>query len=199
MSRESQRRARIKRKTRETEIELTFHLDGRGKYRLQTGIPFINHLVELFARHGRFDLELDAKGDLEVDYHHIVEDMGITLGQAFTAAIGNKGGIRRFSSCTLPMDEALVRVVVDVSARPYLCYNLNLRNRTILQFDAQLMEEFFRAFVYNAQITLHIDCIRGKNTHHILEAAMKGFGIALHQASEIIYPPEEIPSTKGVL
>lgn len=194
-----ERIARVERKTRETEIELTFSLDGTGSYTINTGIPFFNHLLEQFAKHGRFNLELHGEGDIEVDFHHLVEDTGITLGDAFRTAIGDKGGIRRYSTSHVPMDESLVRICVDISGRPYLSYNVIIQNPQIVHFNAGLIEEFFRAFAHTAGITIHVDCLRGSNAHHILEAAFKGFGIALSEASEVLYPDEEVPSTKGVL
>jgi imidazoleglycerol-phosphate dehydratase len=189
----------VQRKTGETEVEvLKFDLDGTGKNRVETGIPFFNHLLELFAKHGRFDLEITATGDIEVDFHHLVEDTGIVMGMALKNAMGDKRGIRRYASVHIPMDEALVRVCIDLSGRPFLSYHVDVTEPAILHFDAQLAEEFFRAFVHAADITLHLDLIRGRNAHHIVEAAFKGFGVALRDATEVRYEGE-IPSTKGVL
>lgn len=189
----------VTRQTKETEVEATLNLDGEGSYTINTGIPFFNHLLELFTRHGRFNLNLHAEGDIEVDFHHLVEDTGITLGQAFKEAIGTKKGIRRYATAVIPMDEALVRVSIDISGRPYLYYDVSIDEPMIVHFNAQLIEEFFRAFVHNADLTAHIDAIRGKNAHHILEAAFKAFSVALREAVEVRDPGGEVPSTKGVL
>ncbi len=189
----------VTRKTMETEIEVTLNLDGDGSYTINTGIPFFNHMLELFARHGRFSLDLHGEGDIEVDFHHLVEDTGITLGKAFREAIGTKKGIRRYATATVPMDESLVRVSIDISGRPYLHYEVSIEEPVIVHFNSQLIEEFFRAFVHNADITLHIDAIRGKNAHHILEAVFKAFSVALRDAVEIRDPGGDVPSTKGVL
>lgn len=195
----STRTATINRKTKETEIEVTINLDGAGNYKIITDIPFFNHLLEGMAKHGRFDLKIQAKGDIDVDYHHLVEDTGITLGEAFKNAIGKKGGIKRFSSCYIPMDDALVRVCLDISGRPYLKYNVKLIDPVILHFDGRLIEDFFRAFIHSAGITIHVDRVSGRNTHHIVEAAFKSFSQSLRDASRIIYPENEVPSTKGTL
>jgi imidazoleglycerol-phosphate dehydratase len=194
-----QRFSEVKRKTAETDIALKLGLDGSGTYRIDTGVPFFDHLLELFTKHGKFDLEIKAKGDVEVDYHHLVEDTGITLGDAFKKAIGNKGGIRRFASCCIPMDEALVRVCIDISGRPYLSYDVGISDPIILHFNAGIVEEFLRAFVHRAEINLHMDSIRGKNAHHIVEACFKALGVALHDATRITGDRDEVPSTKGVL
>jgi len=195
----SSRTATISRKTKETEIEGTINLDGSGNYQINTGIPFFNHLLESMAKHGRFDIQIRAKGDIDVDYHHLVEDTGITLGEAFKNAIGKKGGIKRFSSCCIPMDEALVRVCLDISGRPYMKYNVKLIEPVVLHFDGHLIEDFFRAFIHSAGITLHVDRISGRNTHHIVKAVFKSFSQCLHDASRIIYSEKEVPSTKGML
>jgi imidazoleglycerol-phosphate dehydratase len=178
------RTSKIQRETSETDISLQFTLDGTGKYHVNTGVPFFDHLLELFAKHGKFDL---------------VEDTGITLGDAFSEAIGKKGGIRRFASCYVPMDEALARVCIDISGRAYLSYNVEIPEPYILHFNAGLIEEFLRAFVHRAEINLHVDSIRGKNAHHIVEAVFKAFGVALHDATKVTGHREDIPSTKGVL
>jgi imidazoleglycerol-phosphate dehydratase len=196
---EKNRSAHVTRTTTETQIDITLNLDGEGSYTINTGVPFFNHLLELFAKHGRFDLTIHAEGDIEVDFHHLVEDTGIVLGEAFKKALGEKGGINRFSSCCVPMDEALVRACVDLSGRPYLHYGIELNDPVIVHFNAQLIEEFFRGFVNSSGITLHIDCIRGKNAHHVIEAALKAFGRAMFDASEVLFPASEIPSTKGTL
>ena len=196
---EQMRSAHVERQTKETQIDLTLNLDGEGSYTINTGIPFFNHLLELFAKHGRFDLTIHAEGDIEVDFHHLVEDTGIVLGDAFRKALGVKGGIRRFSSLCLPMDETLVRVCIDLSGRPYLHYGIDIDQPMVVHFDARLIEEFFRAFVIHAGINIHVDLIRGKNAHHVVEAAFKALGRALYDASEVVFPPGDIPSTKGTL
>ena len=193
------RTAHVSRNTKETQIEIELNLDGEGAYTVNTGIPFFNHLLELFSKHGRFDLNIRAEGDIEVDFHHLVEDTGITLGDAFKKALGRKGGIKRFSWSFIPMDDTLVRVALDLSGRPYLHYNVSLNDPVIVHFNANLAEDFLRGFINSAGATLHIDLIRGNNAHHIVEAVFKSFALALYDASEVIYPEEDIPSTKGVL
>jgi len=196
---ENIRIANVARKTKETDVEITINLDGDGRYNIDTNIPFLNHLLDIFAMHGRFNLDVKASGDIDIDYHHLVEDIGITLGDAFKSAIGKKAGIKRFSFYYIPMDDALVRVAIDISGRPYLFYNIELTDPLIVNFNANLVEEFFRGFVHNANINLHVDRIRGKNAHHIIEATFKAFGKALGDASTIISQSSEIPSTKGLL
>ena len=193
------RQGKISRKTKETEIEALFSLDGVGNYDIVTDIPLFTHLLELFTKHGQFDLALHASGDVEVDFHHLVEDVGIVLGKAFQQGIGDKSGIRRYGTAHVPMDEALARVCIDISGRPYLNYEVALDEPLVVQFNAQLAEEFFRAFAHSAEITLHIDLIRGRNAHHAVEAVFKAFGVALSMASEIRNPGGDIPSTKGML
>jgi imidazoleglycerol-phosphate dehydratase len=193
------RKSEIHRKTRETDISISFDLDGSAEYSVSTGIPFFDHLLELFAKHGRFDFTVQAKGDVDVDFHHLIEDTGIALGDAFKKAVGKKAGITRFSSAHIPMDDALARVCLDISGRAFLSYNVEIADPVIVHFNARLIEEFFRAFVHKAEINLHIDSIRGKNAHHIVEACFKAFGVALHTASRISGSTSEIPSTKGVL
>jgi imidazoleglycerol-phosphate dehydratase len=193
------RASEIHRKTKETDILITFNLDGSANYNISTGIAFFDHLLELFARHGRFDLDIEAKGDVDVDFHHLLEDTGIAFGDAFKKAIGKKAGITRFASSHIPMDDALVRVCIDISGRAFLSYNVEIKDPIIVHFNARLIEEFFRAFVHRAEINLHIDSIRGKNAHHIVEACFKAFSVALHDASRITGSTSEIPSTKGVL
>ena len=193
------RTSKIQRKTAETNISLRLGLDGTGKYSIDTGVPFFDHLLELFAKHGKFDLEIRAEGDVKVDYHHLVEDTGIVLGDAFKEAIGRKGGIRRFASCYVPMDEALARVCVDISGRAYISYDVKIQDPIILHFNAGLIEEFLRAFAHRAEINLHVDSVRGKNAHHIVEACFKAFGVALYDATRITGSSSDIPSTKGVL
>jgi imidazoleglycerol-phosphate dehydratase len=196
---ESRRLGKVSRKTKETEIEAILDIDGEGSFNINTGIPFFTHLLELFTKHGRFNIELRAEGDIEVDFHHLVEDIGIVLGQAFGEALGQKRGIRRYSWALVPMDETLVRVSIDLSGRPYLDYNVKIEEPLIVHFNAQLIEEFIRAFVHNASITFHLDLIRGKNAHHIVEAVFKAFGIVLREAAEVLFPGNDIPTTKGVL
>ncbi|KPJ86914.1 MAG: imidazoleglycerol-phosphate dehydratase [Spirochaetes bacterium DG_61] len=196
---ETERRSHIKRSTKETQVEVDVNLDGTGSSTINTGIPFFNHLLEIFSKHSRFDLNLHAEGDIEVDFHHLVEDTGITMGEALGAALGTKGGIKRFSSSCVPFDETLVRVCVDLSGRPYLHYQVPIDRPVIVHFDAGLIEDFLRAFVHSAGITLHVDLIRGTNPHHIVEAVFKALARCLFDASEVIYSQDDIPSTKGVL
>jgi len=176
------REAKITRKTGETEISLRLLLDGSGVSALDTGVPFLNHMLTLFAVHGFFDLSVEANGDTEVDDHHTVEDIGICLGKAIATALSDKGGIARYGSSYLPMDEALVRVVLDVSNRPFLHFQAEVTEQKIGNFDSVLVKEFFRAVSLHAGLTLHIDLLHGENGHHIIEAIFKGFGRALKQA-----------------
>ena len=192
-----ERNISLKRVTKETDITLTLNLDGTGSYKIETGIPFMNHMLTLFAVHGGFDLEILARGDLEVDDHHTVEDMGIVLGQAISKALGERKGITRYGEATLPMDEALAGIYLDLSNRPYLCYKVDYPAQKTGAFDLELVEEFFRAVAFNGGITLHIHKICGKNGHHISEAIFKGFARALRQAVQIT--GEALPSSKGVL
>lgn len=194
------RSARINRQTKETNIELTIELDGRGKTMIETGIGFFDHMLNLFASHGRFDLVLNCKGDLEVDGHHTVEDIGIALGQAVREALGDKVGITRYASFYLPMDESLAFVALDISGRSYLVYDCGEMAPMIGSYDSELTEEFLRAFAFNAGITLHAKVLYGSNSHHKVEAIFKALGHALHDAVKI--NPEaadELPSTKGML
>ena len=193
------REATIARKTTETDIRLSLALEGEA-YRIDTGCGFLDHMLELFARHGGFGLELSCKGDTRVDYHHTVEDIGIVLGQAFRQALGDKRGINRYGSFLLPMDEALVLVAVDLSGRATCCCELQLPAQKVGDFDTELAEEYFLGFCRGGEFTLHLRQLAGKNTHHILEAAFKGFGRAMAIA---VAPdsrrPDALPSTKGVL
>ncbi len=194
------RQANIQRKTAETDITLKLTIEGTGVSDVETGCGFLDHMLTLFSRHGRFDLTLRCQGDTQVDYHHTVEDIGIVLGQAFAEALGDKKGINRFGSIALPMDEALVVCAVDLSGRCTLRYNMYIPTPKVGDFDTELGEEFFLAFARGAAATVHIRQLDGTNSHHILEAAFKGMGRALRQAAAI--DPEakdEIPSTKGVL
>lgn len=194
------RKGEIKRKTAETDIELSLALDGTGKSNIYTGCGFLDHMLTLFAAHGRFDLNVSCKGDTNVDFHHSAEDVGICLGKAFSDAIGDCKGIKRYGNMILPMDESLVLCALDVSGRAYLNYDVSITAEKIGDFDTELIEEFFFAFVRNSGVTLHIKQLDGKNAHHIAEAAFKAFARALRQAVEIdIQSKDEIPSTKGVL
>lgn len=194
------RKAKIDRKTSETDIKVDFNIDGEGKGRINTKIPFLDHMLDLFARHGLFDLVIEAKGDLEVDYHHTVEDIGIVLGQAITKAVGEKRGIRRYGSAVIPMDETLASVSLDLSGRPYLVYHITLPRRgKIREFDADLIEDFFQALVNHSGITLHINLQYGRNIHHIFEAVFKAFARALDAATTIDSRVSGVPSTKGRL
>ena len=194
------RAAFLTRDTAETKIRLTLNLDGSGKYRIETGCGFLNHMLELFARHGRFDLELLCEGDVRVDYHHTTEDVGIALGQALCEALGEKRGIRRYGSIFLPMDEALVLTSLDLSGRPYLVMDAPIPAQKVGDFDTELVKEFMTAFAANGRLTLHIREFSGENSHHIIEAMFKGLGRALGEAVSIDGKyRDEIPSTKGLL
>ena len=196
----AERKSSIDRKTTETNIRLKFSIDGQGKGKVNTGIPFLDHMLTLFAKHGLFDLNIEATGDLEIDYHHTVEDIGIVLGQAITQAVGEKKGIRRYGSALLPMDETLASVALDISNRPYLVYNVTLPRRgKIREFDADLVEDFFQALVNKGGMTLHINLRYGRNIHHIFEAVFKAFGRALDEATTIDNRVSGVPSTKGRL
>ncbi len=194
------REVTITRNTNETQIELNLNLDGTGRYQVDTGCGFLNHMLELFARHGRFDLVLTCHGDVEVDYHHTAEDIGIALGQAFNAVLKEKRGIRRYGSFYLPMDEALILCAVDLSGRCTLNWDVHCKTEKVGDFDVECVQEFWLGFVRNAQATLHFVQFAGENTHHILEACFKGAARALAAAVEIDPDhPDEIPSTKGLL
>jgi imidazoleglycerol-phosphate dehydratase len=193
------RTSKIERKTRETSISVSLNIDGTGKYKIDTGIPFFNHMLELFAKHGLFDIDLKAKGDVEVDYHHTVEDVGICLGEAFKQALGKKERIERYGSIIAPMDEALSTVVIDISGRPHLSYNVKLPKKKFEDFDTEVVKEFFKAFVQNAGITLHITLLSGENTHHMIESMFKGFAVALSKATAIHPRKRGVSSTKGQL
>ena len=194
------RSAEIIRKTAETDISLTLNLDGTGKSAIATGCGFLDHMLTLFARHGRFDLNVSCVGDTYVDDHHTVEDIGIALGQAFTAALGDKKGICRYGSQILPMDESLILTAVDLSGRGYLGYDLSIPTQKVGTFDTELVEEFWLGFIRNAECTLHIRKLAGTNSHHIIEGAFKSAGRSLRAAVAIEAAfADEIPSTKGVL
>jgi imidazoleglycerol-phosphate dehydratase len=196
----TERRAQVTRNTKETQIQVAVNLDGSGAATFNTGLPFLDHMLDQVARHGMMDLSIEARGDLHIDAHHTVEDIGITLGQAVTKAIGDKRGIRRYGHAYVPLDEALSRVVVDFSGRPGLVYAVEYPRARISDFDVDLFHEFFQGFVNHAQVTLHVDSLRGKNAHHVAETVFKAFGRALRMALE----PDArlgdvIPSTKGSL
>lgn len=192
--------ATVVRKTAETEINLTLTLDGTGKSEITTGCGFLDHMLTLFAKHGKFDLQLSCKGDTWVDDHHTVEDVGIALGQAFSEALGDKKGICRYGDTVLPMDEALILTAVDLSGRSYLGYGLQIPTQKVGAFDTELVEEFFLGFVRNAGMNLHIRQLAGSNSHHIIEGAFKSVARSLRQAVSIDTAfADEIPSTKGVL
>jgi imidazoleglycerol-phosphate dehydratase len=193
------RAASVSRKTAETDVRVALALDGSGQRAVETGVPFLNHMLELFAKHGLFDVEVQCRGDLEIDDHHSVEDVAICLGQAFAEALGDKAGITRYGSAIVPMDEALCRAVVDLSGRFYLVYNVETRRDTIGNFSVELAEHFWRSFADAARCNLHLDCLRGSNTHHILEGTFKAAARALRQAVERDPRVQGVPSTKGVL
>lgn len=194
------RKAEIARKTNETDIKLTLELDGAGKSEISTGCGFLDHMLTLFARHGRFDMSVSCKGDTYVDFHHTVEDIGIVLGDAFKTALGDMRGIVRYGSMFLPMDEALIMTAVDLSGRPHLSYGLDIPAQRVGDFDTELTEEFFLGFVRHAGVTLHIKQLAGTNSHHIIEGAFKSAARSLAAAVKIEEAyKNEIPSTKGVL
>ena len=193
------RSATVERNTKETKIKMSLNIDGTGFCQVKTGVGFFDHMLDGFARHGLFDLEVKVKGDLEVDCHHTIEDTGIVLGQAIKKAVGAKKGIRRFGDCMLPMDETLVLCALDLSGRPYLVYNLNLTVPSVGGFDTEMVHEFFYAVSYSAEMNLHVKMLDGANNHHIIEAAFKAFAKALDKAVE--YDPRitDVLSTKGTL
>lgn len=194
------RTAEIERKTAETDIKLSLNLDGDGQSVIDTGCGFLDHMLTLFAKHGKFSLNCSCKGDTQVDYHHTVEDIGIALGTAFGKALGDKKGIVRYGQCILPMDESLILSAVDISGRGYLAFDLEVPTQKVGDFDTQLVEEFFIAFVRKAEITLHIKKMAGVNSHHIIEGAFKSVARSLRMAVAIDEAfKDEIPSTKGVL
>lgn len=194
------RKADISRKTNETDIKVYLNIDGAGKCDISTGSGFLNHMLELFAKHGRFDLNVHCDGDKEVDFHHSTEDIGIVLGRCFKEALGDKKGINRYADILLPMDEALVSVAVDVSGRSYLVFNVDMPTEKVGDFDTELVREFFEAFTRECGITLHINLVYGSNTHHIIEGVFKGFSRCLKDSLSINEEiKDEIPSTKGVL
>jgi imidazoleglycerol-phosphate dehydratase len=193
------RRARVTRTTKETDISVELNVDGHGRSELDTGIPFLNHMLEIFARHGFFDLAVRARGDLEVDQHHTVEDVGLTLGQALREALGDKAGIRRFGDAACPLDEALVSAVVDLSGRPYLAYNLRIKQARVGNFDTELIHDFLLAFTNQVGMNLHLTQAQGRNPHHIIEAGFKALARALDKAKQVDARVEGVLSTKGTL
>lgn len=193
------RTGRVERKTKETEIVASVDLEGSGKTNIETGMPFFNHMLDSFSRHGLFDVELQARGDLEVDYHHTVEDVGLALGEAFKKALGDKQGIRRFGEASCPLDETLAKVVIDLSGRPYLSYNVKIRPGRVGSFDTDLPHEFYAAFTNQLGMNLHIDVIRGENPHHIIEACFKAFARAMDMATGFDERIRGVLSTKGSL
>ena len=199
MSRKVSRMSRMasrQRTTKETAIEVSIDLDG-GDVAISTGLPFFDHMLDQLGRHGGFDLTVHAIGDLEIDAHHTVEDVGITLGRVFKEALGDKAGIRRFASCRVPLDEALIDIALDISGRPFLVYEVEVPAERIGTFDPQLMEEFWRAFVHGADVTLHVRLVSGRNAHHIVEASVKGVARAIRDAVRV--EGTAVPSTKGTL
>lgn len=193
------RTAKTERKTKETEITAELELDGGGAAEIQTGIPFFNHMLEIFTRHGLFDIKIQAKGDIEVDFHHTVEDVGLTLGQAFKEALGDKQGISRFGEATVPLDEALAQVVVDLSGRPYLAYNVKIRTGRVGDFDTDLPHEFFQALANQLGMNLHMNVTQGENPHHIIEACFKALARAMGKATRMDERIKGVLSTKGSL
>lgn len=189
----------VDRVTGETRVKVRLDLDGKGNFQGATGIGFLDHMLHLWARHGLFDLTVEAEGDLQVDAHHTVEDIGICLGEALRKALGDKDGINRYGSALLPMDEALVMIAVDISGRPYLVYDVQAEGWAVGDLPVELVPEFFRAFVNNAGLTLHLHLISGRNTHHIVEALFKGCARALRQAVARNVRENGVPSTKGIL
>jgi imidazoleglycerol-phosphate dehydratase len=194
------RMASLKRKTGETSVEVSLTLDGEGTYNISTGIGFLDHMVALLARHSLIDLEVKAQGDLHVDMHHTVEDVGITIGQALSKALAERRGVRRYGCAYIPMDEALTRVALDLSGRPHLVWNVAFSRSSIGEFDVELLREWFQAFVLNAGITMHVETLQGDNSHHIAESCYKALAHALRQAVELDPRQQSrIPSTKGIL
>ncbi|MGD9764574.1 MAG: imidazoleglycerol-phosphate dehydratase HisB [Candidatus Binatia bacterium] len=193
------RTARVTRATKETQIGVTLALDGIGKASIDTGVPFLDHMLDSFARHGFFDLEIRARGDLHVDQHHSVEDVGLALGQAIKEALGDKAGIRRFGEAACPLDEALVRVTVDLSGRPFLVYALDIKRARVGTFDTELVHDFLLAMTNQLGMNLHVDMVRGRNAHHIIEAAFKALARAMDHATQIDPRVHGVLSTKGSL
>lgn len=195
----SARTASVARSTTETKIELELNLDGAGRYEVDTGVPFFDHMLELFAKHSGIDLRLKARGDIEVDFHHTVEDTGICLGEALQKAVGDGGGIRRYGQSLLPMQEVLCQAALDVCGRGFLVYHAQGLGHKVGQFDVELTKDFFQALASNAKVTLHINLLYGDNQHHMVEAIFKAVARALREAVEVVGNVKEVPSTKGVL
>src|SRR3990172_3550424 len=193
------RKAGINRTTKETRIDIQLDIDGQGNHQIATGVPYFDHMLAQIAQHGLFDLQIEGRGDFEIDYHHTVEDVGIALGQAFQQALGNKEGIERFGQATVPLNEALISLVLDISGRPFLAFNVPGLRGKIGNFDAELIREFFQGFVSTSGITLHINLQYGNNLHHMAEAIFKAFAWALRQAVTINQRIKGVPSTKGEL
>ena len=193
------RKASIERVTKETQIKLSLEIDGTGESKICTSVPFLDHMLDLFTRHGLFDLRIEAKGDIDIDFHHTVEDIGIVLGTAFREALGDKKGIRRYGQATVPMDETLASVAVDLSGRPFMVYHVSLPKVKIGEFDVELAREFFQAFVNNVGANVHINVMYGDNVHHVLEACFKGMARALDMATQIDPRIQGVMSTKGKL
>ncbi len=199
MESRKQRSSTIRRKTQETDIKSQLYLEGEGKNEIDSDVPFLDHMLTLFAVHGFFDLEVQAKGDIEIDYHHTVEDIGICLGQAFARSLGDKAGINRYGCCYMPMDETLVRVVADLSNRPFLHFQVEIPDQKLGSFDTALAKEFLRAFALHAGVTLHVDLLHGENSHHIIEAIFKGLGRCMNEATEQKSSLKGVLSSKGSL
>lgn len=191
------RTAEVHRQTGETDVRVQLDLDGSGQAEISTGVPFLDHMLTLFARHGRFDLLVQVTGDTQVDDHHTTEDTGIVLGQAFRQALGDKRGLARYGHAYVPMDETLVRSALDLSGRPFCVYEVPVAPPKVGTFDTELAEHFCQSFAFHALLTLHVDLIRGRNAHHILEAVFKSLAVALHAASRVVR--DDLPSTKGTL
>lgn len=193
------RKATIERVTKETQIKLSLEIDGTGESKICTSVPFLDHMLDLFARHGFFNLQVDAKGDIDIDFHHTVEDIGIVLGQALKEALGDKKGIRRYGQASVPMDETLASVAVDISGRPYLVYHVSLPKVKIGEFDVELVREFFQAVVNNLGANVHVNVMYGDNVHHMVEACFKAFARAMDLATQVDPRIEGVMSTKGKL
>lgn len=193
------RKATIERVTKETQIKLSLEIDGTGESKICTSVPFLDHMLDLFARHGFFNLQVDAKGDIDIDFHHTVEDIGIVLGQALKEALGEKKGIRRYGQASVPMDETLASVAVDISGRPYLVYHVSLPKVKIGEFDVELVREFFQAVVNNLGANVHVNVMYGDNVHHMVEACFKAFARAMDLATQVDPRIEGVMSTKGKL
>jgi imidazoleglycerol-phosphate dehydratase len=193
------RTAVVERVTKETQIRLSLGIDGTGDAKICTSVPFLNHMLDLFARHGLFDLQVEAQGDIDVDFHHTVEDVGIVLGEALKRALGDKSGIHRYGQAAVPMDETLATAAIDLSGRPYLCFNVPLPNVKVGAFDVELVREFFQGFANTACLNLHLNLMYGENIHHIVEACFKAFARALDEATAIDARISGVMSTKGKL